>query len=561
MANVVQIVLKGVDQFTGTFKNATRSMADLKAASLSFAAVAATAFAAASSAAVAFTKQAINTADETGKMAQKAGIAVETFSALQHAAELSDVSNETLIKGLKGLSTELVKAGRGSADLNEELLAIADDFANAADGADKTALAVQHFGKAGQDMIPLLNQGSAAIREQMEEAKRFGLVISSGFAANAEQFNDNLTRIGSLFRGLWQQVAEKVLPTFNALLEMFLEFISNEEVMTAVVEAITGAFEVFGEVILAVSEAWITAVGLFNGETWAEIGNKLLALEERFDSAREKFSNLASGGGSKDPLVNQADAAAALVMLEKLIQKKYEVTNADLAAFEAENIRHRESLKNINDLVLNEGQKKNLLLAETELFEARKTQIAEEQAARRVAVERQEAQQRQQIQQSLLGATANLFGSLAGLAAQQGKKGFAAWKAFSIAQAIVSTAAGVARALAEYPFPYSVAIGALVGAAGAVQIATIAGTQPQGQAHGGLENVPREGTYLLSAGERVVQPEQNALLTRFLNNQGSSGGGSRSSEVNIYLDGTILARAIGDMSRDGRLTLDARSIT
>ena len=44
-------------------------------------------------------------------------------------------------------------------------------------------------------MIPLLNGGSQAILDLMKEADRLGLTISGDFAARAEEFNDNLTRI------------------------------------------------------------------------------------------------------------------------------------------------------------------------------------------------------------------------------------------------------------------------------------------------------------------------------------------------------------------------------
>ena len=52
----------------------------------------------------------------------------------------------------------------------------------------------------------------------------------------------------------------------------------------------------------------------------------------------------------------------------------------------------------------------------------------------------------------------------------------------------------------------------LAGSAGA----KMAGMAIGGAAHGGLERVPREQTYLLERGERVIQPEQNRDLTAFL---------------------------------------------
>lgn len=39
-----------------------------------------------------------------------------------------------------------------------------------------------------------------------------------------------------------------------------------------------------------------------------------------------------------------------------------------------------------------------------------------------------------------------------------------------------------------------------------------------GQAHNGLANVPKEGTYILDKNERVVRPSDNNKLTKFLDN-------------------------------------------
>ena len=60
------------------------------------------------------------------------------------------------------------------------------------DGAGKTALAIKLFGKSGADLIPLLNQGRAGIKELTDEAAKLGIVISTETAAKAEQFNDTL---------------------------------------------------------------------------------------------------------------------------------------------------------------------------------------------------------------------------------------------------------------------------------------------------------------------------------------------------------------------------------
>jgi hypothetical protein len=156
---------------------------------------------------------------------------------------------------------------------------------------------------------------------------------------------------------------------------------------------------------------------------------------------------------------------------------------------------------------------------------------------------------------------AGISGSLASLAQSLGKKNAGLYKSMMYGQAIMSTAAGAARALADWPWPYSLVAVAAVVAAGAAQIATISKTPAAGQAHAGLGYVPSENTYVLSQGERVLAPKQNQDLTNFLegNEQSGSGGGVM-NQTQIFLDGREILRFIHDASRNGTLTINPRAI-
>ena len=152
-------------------------------------------------------KNAIDAADQLNKLSQKIGISVEALSTLRFAAQLSDVSLETLQKGIKGLSQNIAEANTGIGDgaqvfdalgisvknadgsmksTEAVLLQMADVFANLEDGAVKTALAVKLFGKSGMDMIPFLNQGAAGINQLTAEAERLGLKLTTETARSAE---------------------------------------------------------------------------------------------------------------------------------------------------------------------------------------------------------------------------------------------------------------------------------------------------------------------------------------------------------------------------------------
>lgn len=97
---------------------------------------------------------------------------------------------------------------------------------------------------------------------------------------------------------------------------------------------------------------------------------------------------------------------------------------------------------------------------------------------------------------------------------------FGASKAFALAESIVKIQAGIANA-AALPFPANLGAMASVAGATASILTTIKGTQ-MGQAHGGLDYVPEDATYILKQGERVLAPKQNQDLAKFLAN-GASG--------------------------------------
>ena len=69
-----------------------------------------------------------------------------------------------------------------------------------------------------------------------------------------------------------------------------------------------------------------------------------------------------------------------------------------------------------------------------------------------------------------------------------------------------------------------------------------------GMAHSGMSNVPREGTYLLDEGERVISARQNADLVEFMESSGTR-------PVNIMLDGSLLARTITNLSDRGLIEI------
>jgi len=69
----------------------------------------------------------------------------------------------------------------------------------------------------------------------------------------------------------------------------------------------------------------------------------------------------------------------------------------------------------------------------------------------------------------------------------------------------------------------------------APMVAGVASTALMGMAHSGIDSIPREGTWLLDGGERVLNPNQNRDLTQYLrsaNDGGAVGGGGGGITIN-----------------------------
>lgn len=299
------------------------------------------------------------------------------------------------------------------------------------------------------------------------------------------------------------------------------------------------------------------AKGAFGGPSWlgGKAGMKAEEVEALVDKLRQLREVTLRIAESDAAMADADQFEEAKSKWEELIQVKYAAQDATLGLMNAETMRHQKALQEIGELVTTEQEKDSLIEAETQATEARKTQIRKDYADKQAQIAADLARKEQQIRQGALSAAGSLFGSLSALAAAQGRKGFALAQAFRYGETIVNTAAGVGRALADYPWPASAVIGALVAAAGAVQLATIASAKPSGQAHAGLTSVPEDATYRLVAGERVLAPTQNADLTEFL-----QGGGGQAVHNHVYLDGREILNYLGRASREGRLELDARSI-
>jgi len=229
MATEASIVISAQDRFSQVFGQATAGLGRLQASATALSGalggIAAGGFVGTLGAMV---RSTINLADELNKLGQRTGIAVESLSAIRNAAELADVSTEEFTTGIRKLNLALIEAQDGTTRTAAIFRALGVDttrgaevalrgisaaFAQLPDGAAKAAVATEIFGRAGEKLIPLLNGGTSALDQARASAERFGTLIGGRLAADAEAFNDNLTKLRQSASALGVAAANQLVPS------------------------------------------------------------------------------------------------------------------------------------------------------------------------------------------------------------------------------------------------------------------------------------------------------------------------------------------------------------
>jgi TP901 family phage tail tape measure protein len=182
----------------------------------------------------------VDTGESLSKLSKQTGVSVETLSALRLAAETNETSLEGIATGMKRLSMNMMEADdKGSKaaqmfkylgietrdshgvlrDMNDVMLDVADRFKEMPDGAEKSEMAMKIFGKSGLDLIPMLNTGSKAIREQMEEAKKLGLVMTKEAAEGADNFGDRVTTLKLALKASTEHLVGSMMPALTSMVD------------------------------------------------------------------------------------------------------------------------------------------------------------------------------------------------------------------------------------------------------------------------------------------------------------------------------------------------------
>lgn len=176
-----------------------------------------------------FAKSSFQAADALGDAAERAGVAVDSLSRLKYAADQSDVEFGALTVAIKRWQVTLSQASSGQKDaseslqllklsatqlkglrLEDQLKVIADQFSRIRDPADQTRVAVELFGRAGEQLVPLLNKGGAAISDLTAEADRLGITLDQNTVGAVDRADKALKRLLATIGGAGQRAAGNI---------------------------------------------------------------------------------------------------------------------------------------------------------------------------------------------------------------------------------------------------------------------------------------------------------------------------------------------------------------
>jgi hypothetical protein len=402
---------------------------------------------------VAAGKAAINYADSIGKMSQKIGMTTEELSKLNYAAKLSDVSLGELQMGLQQLSKNMEAGSEGLAALgisatdasgnlrstNDVMLEVAEAFAGMEDGAGKTAIAMNIFGRAGANLIPLLNSGRTGLAQMAGEAENFGVVISDDAAKAAEQFNDNLTRLQTAAEGLAQKILNPVLPSLIEFTNKLLALADTSTTLSDWFQNLYSWFEGLDPRIRTTRKEIEAIAGVLESmgliEGWASPKSDLPMeidipggdLPE--SGQKTKAPALSTGKDSGSKTRRERSPVPGVAPSQEVGMFFIDRLEAIRDGFKSE----REVLEeeyNLNQAVLDNALL-NKAIKEQEYYDLSQ-KLAEEHAAALAAI--QQASISQQLSDLSSG-----FGSMASAFQNGGKKMLRVSKAFAAAQAIVAT--------------------------------------------------------------------------------------------------------------------------
>ena len=463
--------------------------------------------------------------DELARVAGTLGLTATEMAGLHHAARLANVETGTLDSAMQRLGKSVSEARQGSGTaakairalgldaaelarlpLSEQMLRVSDAMAGVRNQTDKLRVSSEIFGRgAGASMLNLFRQGTQAIRDQMEEAKAYGLYMDSTQTRVVTEAADSQDVLKTAFEGLSIQLGATFGPAIEDANKFLADMLQRVAAMLPKLAAlaerflgITRAVEDMGDKDIAASILQnvhaITAlegrIATIRGSASPE-GNVFLgmvsdleaekaALQARLDALlKEKVER------QKKPAETPEAAATDDGLAQSEEAAKAELELATTVAAERERLRQEEMALELDWATALAEEKDRV--AQEDIF--RLWEVAGEHTKafeqRKVEMDNLDKYERQTIQQRAQNVLAGLT-TITGIMGTHSKKMFEVHKKLALAQAIVSLPSAVMKAIDNGGgLPWGAIPGAITAAMGLAQINAIKSAKFDGGGGGG----------------------------------------------------------------------------
>ena len=246
-----KILISAKDKASGAFKvvgKAAGGASKVVGGLTKGVAAAGVAFTAASVAVAAIARSSFEFADAIGKVSTRTGIATDTVQAFQIAAVESGSSVEIANKSLEKFTRSVGDAQRGlktQADIFKDLgvsitdangatktmdvllREVSDGMAGLQSQSEKATVAANLFGRAGIQIVDILDNGGASFDAFIDKAKDYGLILSESGIRQSEKFNDTLAFINRQFKTATAAISIAFLPILQHLATAFKELTAS----------------------------------------------------------------------------------------------------------------------------------------------------------------------------------------------------------------------------------------------------------------------------------------------------------------------------------------------
>lgn len=197
--------------------------------------------------AIAFSKKLIDANDQLYKMARSAeglNVSVKFLSGLNEQADDLGVNMQQVAVVFGTLNRQIATAQRGSAtakgmfaefgidpdkvkDTESAFLAIADSVQKYGLNAKRAGILTQIFGASGKDIVPILQQGSAAILAQNDAMAKTGQTITDDALPAITSLYDAADGVGDRFTALRNNLVVSLAPALTETLGRVDDFIAG----------------------------------------------------------------------------------------------------------------------------------------------------------------------------------------------------------------------------------------------------------------------------------------------------------------------------------------------